>query len=74
MVRAKNMLSTMLQSFIALGVVSILWYAVGFSLAFGDSLGGWIGNPLSFAFFNNVGTAAHPRIGSTLPFILFAAF
>jgi Amt family ammonium transporter len=74
MVRAKNMLSTMLQSFIALGVVSILWYAVGFSLAFGDSLGGWIGNPLSFTFFNNVGTAPHPRIGSTLPFILFAAF
>lgn len=74
MVRSKNILSTMLQSFIALGVVSILWYAVGFSLAFGDSLGGWIGNPLSFAFFNDVGTAAHPRIGSTIPFILFAAF
>ncbi|QTN39231.1 ammonium transporter [Cryomorphaceae bacterium] len=74
MVRAKNVVSTMLQSFIALGVVSIFWYAFGFSLAFGDSIGGWIGNPLSFAFFNDVGTAAHPRIASGIPFILFAAF
>ena len=74
MVRAKNVVSTMLQSFIALGVVSIFWYAIGFSLAFGDSLGGWIGNPMSFAFFNDVGTAAHPRIATGIPFILFAAF
>ena len=74
MVRAKNVVSTMLQSFIALGVVSIFWYAFGFSLAFGDSIGGWIGNPMSFAFFNDVGTAAHPRIASGIPFILFAAF
>jgi len=55
-------------------VVSIFWYAIGFSLAFGDSLGGWIGNPMSFAFFNDVGTAAHPRIATGIPFILFAAF
>ncbi len=74
MVSPKNIISTMLQSFIALGVVSILWYVVGFSLAFGDSIGGFIGNPMSFAFFNNVGTAAHPAIGTSIPFILFAAF
>jgi glycosyltransferase involved in cell wall biosynthesis len=54
--------------------VSILWYVVGFSLAFGDSIGGIIGNPLSFAFFNNVGTAAHPSMATSIPFILFAAF
>ncbi|TBR17835.1 ammonium transporter, partial [bacterium] len=35
MVQRKNVISTMLQSFIAMGVVSILWVAVGFSLAFG---------------------------------------
>jgi len=74
MVRAKNVVSTMLRSFIALGVVSIFRYAIGFSQAFGDSLNGWIGNPLSFAFFNEVGTAPHPRIASGIPFILFAAF
>lgn len=74
MVQAKNILSTMLQSVVALGVVSIIWFAIGFSLCFGESLGGVIGNPLSFAFFNNVGTNAHPVIATGLPFILFAAF
>lgn len=74
MVSHKNIISTMLQSFVALGVISILWYVVGFSLSFGDSIGGFIGNPMTFFFFDNVGTAAHPEIGSTIPFILFAAF
>lgn len=74
MVRAKNIISTLLQSFIALGVISIFWYVVGFSLAFGDSLGGIVGDPRSFPFFHNVGTAPHPVIASGLPFVLFAAF
>lgn len=74
MVNPKSIISTMLQSFIALGVVSILWFSVAFSLAFGDSIGGVIGNPFTFFMLNNVGTAPHPRIGSTIPFILFAAF
>ncbi len=74
MVRPKNIISTLLQSFIALGVISVLWYVVGFSLAFGDSLGGIIGNPFTFAFFNNVGLAEHPELGIGLPLVLFAAF
>ena len=40
MVGFKNVVSTMLQSVIALGVISLLWVLVGFSLAFGDSIGG----------------------------------
>src|SRR5438552_18959176 len=44
MIDTKNIISTMLQSFIAMGVISILWIVVGFSLAFGDSIGGVIGN------------------------------
>src|SRR6218665_2387698 len=60
MVGKKNVISTMLQSFIALGVISLVWVVVGFSLSFGDSLGfyigkehyGIIGNPFSFTFFN----------------------
>ncbi len=74
MVRMKNIISTMLQSFIAMGVVSILWVVVGFSLAFGDSLGGFIGNPLTFAFFSGVGGATHPDLSPTIPLILFALF
>ncbi len=74
MVRAKNLISTLLQSFVALGVISVFWFVIGFSLAFGDSLGGIIGDPRSFLFFNNVGTAAHDEIATGLPFVLFAAF
>jgi Amt family ammonium transporter len=74
MVSRKNVISTMLQSFVALGVISILWYAVGFSLAFGDSIGGLIGNPMTYCFFNNVGTAPNPKLGAKIPFLLFAAF
>jgi Amt family ammonium transporter len=43
MVGKKNVISTMLQSFIALGVISLVWVVVGFSLSFGDSLGFYIG-------------------------------
>jgi Amt family ammonium transporter len=82
MVGKKNVISTMLQSFIALGVISILWVVVGFSLSFGDSLGfkingehyGLIGNPLSYPFFNHVGVLPHKAMASTIPFILFALF
>src|SRR6056300_2076701 len=51
MVNKKNVISTMLQSFIALGVISVLWVVVGFSLAFGDSIGGIIGNPMTYFAF-----------------------
>ncbi|AHM59042.1 ammonium transporter [Flammeovirgaceae bacterium 311] len=74
MVRPKNIISTMLQSFVALGVISVLWYVVGFSLAFGESIGGIIGNPMTYFMFDNVGTAPHPVIASGIPFVLFAAF
>ncbi|WP_297983319.1 ammonium transporter [uncultured Chryseobacterium sp.] len=82
MVGKKNIISTMLQSFIALGVISILWVVVGFSLSFGESRGftvngehyGIIGNPLSYPFFNHVGVFPHKAMATTIPFILFALF
>ncbi|HEY5508082.1 MAG TPA: ammonium transporter, partial [Paludibacter sp.] len=74
MVRYKNLVSTLLQSFIALGIISVLWVVVGFSLAFGDSIGGVIGNPFTFAFFKNVGIAPNPAFAATIPFALFAMF
>ena len=51
MVRRKNVISTMLQSFMAMAVISIVWVVCGFSLAFGDSFGGLIGNPLTYFMF-----------------------
>ncbi|MEE2802805.1 MAG: ammonium transporter [Bacteroidota bacterium] len=74
MVNKKNVISTMLQSFIALGIVSVLWVMVGFSLAFGDSIGGIIGNPLTYFNFKNVTLSPNPNFGSTIPFLLFAFF
>lgn len=74
MVSRKNVISTMLQSIIALGVISLLWFIVGFSLAFGDSIGGIIGNPATFFAFNNVGLSPHPALSPTFPLMLFAFF
>src|SRR5690606_37929577 len=54
MIDMKNIISTMLQSVVAMGVISVLWIVVGFSLAFGDSLGGFIGDPRTFFMFQNV--------------------
>ncbi|EDM43875.1 ammonium transporter [unidentified eubacterium SCB49] len=74
MINKKNIISTMLQSFVALGVISVLWVLVGFSLAFGDSIGGIIGNPFTYLNFNNVGIEPNPDFSSTIPFLLFALF
>ncbi|MCZ8146182.1 ammonium transporter [Flavobacterium sp.] len=82
MVGKKNVISTMLKSFICLGVISLLWVVVGFSLSFGDPIGitldgkyyGLIGNPIDFAFFDRVAFLPHQTLGNTLPFILYALF
>ncbi len=82
MVGKKNVISTMLKSFICLGVISLLWVVIGFSLSFGDSIGitidgktyGIIGNPFQFSFFDQVEAAPHKLLGSSIPFILFALF
>jgi Amt family ammonium transporter len=77
MVHRKNVLSTMIKSVVAAGVITVLWIVVGFSLAFGDTIGGFIGNPSTFLFFKNVNSGApHLQGGSdlTIPLSLFAVF
>lgn len=74
MVQRKNIISTMLQSYICMGIVSLLWVFVGFSLSFGESIGGFIGNPLTFFMFNNVGPSTHQDLSPTIPLALFALF
>src|SRR6185436_13755568 len=54
MVNRKNVISTLVKSVVAAGVVGILWVVCGFSLAFGESVNGFIGDPTTFAFFHNV--------------------
>lgn len=74
MVNNKNVISTMLQSFIAMGVMSILWVVVGFSLAFGDSIGGWVGDPTTFFMFKGVLDGKPWSLAPTIPLALFAFF
>ena len=74
MVRAKNIISTMLQSFIAMGIISIIWVIFGFSLAFGDDMAGIIGNPFTFFMFKDVGYATHALLSPTIPLVVFALF
>ncbi len=59
LVRRKNFLTIMLQSFISMGVVTVIWVAVGYSLAFSGNVGGVIGN-LSWIGLRGVGAAPGP--------------
>lgn len=73
MVRKKNVLSTVMHSFIILGVASVLWVLVGFSLAFGTDHGGFIGS-LEWIGLNGVGMEPYADYSATIPFLLFMAF
>ncbi len=74
MVNKKNVLSTMLQSFISMAVISIVWVVFGFSLAFGDSFFGIIGNPKTFFLMKDVIDGPAWKFAPTIPFILFAFY
>jgi Amt family ammonium transporter len=71
MVQGKNVLSTFMHSFFALGIVTIQWVVIGYSLSFGSTQGGLIGG-FDFAFLNGVGMT--PQEGKTYPHILFMMF
>lgn len=74
MVQKKNVISTMLQSFVSMAVITVLWIFIGFSLAFGDSFQGVIGDPRSYFLFQNVINHAPIELAPTIPFLLFALF
>jgi Amt family ammonium transporter len=73
MVRAKNVLSTVMHSMFALGLVSVLWVVVGYTLAFGPDKGGLIGG-LDFLGFAGVGQEPNADLAATIPHVLFALF
>lgn len=77
MVHRKNVISTMIKSVVAAGVVTVLWVTVGYSLCFGQSLNGFIGNPTTHLFFKGVASGAPILQGGTpltIPLLLFALF
>jgi Amt family ammonium transporter len=73
MVRRKNILSTLNLSFITMGVMSIQWILVGYTLAFGTSQGGLVGG-LEFLGLQGVGAEPNAAYASTIPHLAFSAF
>ena len=65
LVRRKNVLSTMMHSFILMGVVTVLWAVVGYSIAFGEWTPFFGGG--QFAFLNGVGSAPNTDYAPTIP-------
>ena len=74
MVSKKNVISTMLQSFIAMAAVTVIWVIVGFSLAFGNSNYGLIGNPSTFFMMRGVLNGNPWPLAPTIPLVIFAFF
>lgn len=72
LVRRKNVLNTMISSFFIMGLASLLWVLVGYSLSFSGNCGGVIGNLKSFCM-NNVGWEPG-AYADGIPALLFAAF
>ncbi len=73
MVRRKNVLSTMMQSFIIIAIISVQWVIIGYSLAFGPDQGHLIGN-LSWLGFKGVGMIPNADYAGTIPHQIFAMF
>lgn len=72
MVRTKNVLGTIMHSFMCLGIVSIIWVFYGYSLAFGPDIGGFIGS-FDWAGLTGVGMNAGPY-SDKIPHLVFCAF
>lgn len=73
MVRTKNVLSTIMQSFFVLGLISIQWVLFGYSLAFGPDIGHLIGS-LDWIGLSGVGMEPNPDYAATVPHLAFAVF
>ncbi len=77
MVHRKNIISTMIKSIVSAGLVTIIWVTIGYSLSFGESINGIIGNPMTHLFFKGVANGAPLLQGGTpltIPLLLFALF
>src|SRR5437764_11532898 len=73
LVRRKNVLSTLMQSFFILCLVSVQWVLFGYSLAFGPDHGGIIGG-LDWIGLNHVGLTPYPAYAATIPHQAYMVF
>jgi len=73
MIRSKNVLNTLFLSFIALSVITLEWVVIGYSMSFGNDIGGIIGG-LNHIFLHGVGFSPSPDYASTVPELVFMVF
>lgn len=73
MVRKKNVLSTLMHSWVVIGIMSLQWILVGYTLAFGSDYHGLIGG-LDWLGLNGVGMEPNPNYAATIPEIVFMGF
>jgi Amt family ammonium transporter len=73
LVRSHNVLATMMQSFILMSVMSMLWMVYGYSMAFGDG-NAFFGNPMQYFMLHGVGGAPQPEYAPTVPHQTFMLF
>lgn len=73
MVKSRNVLSTTLHSYAALVLISVEWILIGYSLAFGPDIGGFIGN-LDWAFLRHIDLLPNITYAASIPALLFVAF
>jgi Amt family ammonium transporter len=73
MARRKNVLGTFMHSFIAMGIISVLWGVIGYSLAFGGGGNPYIGG-MEFLFLKGVGITTGAPLAGTIPHQLFMVF
>jgi len=74
MVNKKNVISTMLQSIVCMVIITVMWGIFGFSLAFGDSFHGIIGNPSTYFMMKGMLGNASWKSAPTIPLLLFAMY
>jgi Amt family ammonium transporter len=77
LVGRKNVLTIMFQSFLSLVWTTVLWFAFGYSMCFGPSLNGIIGNPIHYAFLQNVTLTTMFKLGGStagIPLMVHIAY
>jgi len=74
MVNKKNVISTMLQSIVCMVIITVMWGIFGFSLAFGESFHGIIGNPSTYFMMKGMLGNASWKLAPTIPLLLFAMY
>ncbi len=74
LVPRKSRLTMMIYTFLSIGIVTILWYLVGFSIVFGDDTYGIIGYPTQYMLLNGVDLSINPNYGGSIPFLMFCMY